>query len=144
MEIIKFEQFVNCMPTEIHRWVIEKKPRTLAEAAKLADEFAILYRPFKLDSNTAGAKFETTEHVSGGMASSGYPKGFKKVEHNVKVHKHFEEAPFCGYCRLRGHVVKDCRSLKRKQNRMFEHKPNSINLVENRAACAKSEGSSLA
>ena len=36
-EVMKLEQFVNCLPTEIHRWVIEKKPETLAEAAKLAD-----------------------------------------------------------------------------------------------------------
>src|ERR1043165_371424 len=39
LEVFKLEQFVNCLPVEIHRWIIDKKPSTLAQAAKLADEF---------------------------------------------------------------------------------------------------------
>ena len=50
IEVVKLEQFVNCLPTELHRWVIEKKPESLSEAAKLADEFAILYKPFKVET----------------------------------------------------------------------------------------------
>src|ERR1043165_753399 len=46
LEVFKLEQFVNCLPVEIHRWIIDKKPSTLAQAAKLADEFAVLYMPF--------------------------------------------------------------------------------------------------
>src|ERR1043165_2384496 len=45
LEVFKLEQFVNCLPVEIHRWIIDKKPSTLAQAAKLADEFAVLYMP---------------------------------------------------------------------------------------------------
>ena len=48
-EVVKLEQFVDCLPTEIHRWVVEKWPKLLVDAAKLADEYAVLYNPFKLD-----------------------------------------------------------------------------------------------
>lgn len=40
------KQFVTCLPVEVHRRIINKKPATLAETAKLADEFVILYKPF--------------------------------------------------------------------------------------------------
>src|SRR6218665_3101397 len=26
-EVMKLEQFTNCLPTEIHRWVVEKRPK---------------------------------------------------------------------------------------------------------------------
>ena len=31
-EMVKLEQFMNCLPTEIHRWVVEKRPKLLVEA----------------------------------------------------------------------------------------------------------------
>ena len=39
------------MPTELHtcRWVVEKRPKVLADAAKLTDEYDNLCKPFKFD-----------------------------------------------------------------------------------------------
>src|SRR6218665_4021786 len=48
-EVVKLEQFVNCLPLELHRWVVERKPKTVADAARLADEYAVLYKPFKME-----------------------------------------------------------------------------------------------
>src|SRR6218665_2063961 len=28
-EVVKLKQFTNCLPTEIHRWVVEKRPKIL-------------------------------------------------------------------------------------------------------------------
>ena len=47
-EAVKREQFTNCLLTELHRWVIEKHLKAVSEAARLADEYAMLYEPFKL------------------------------------------------------------------------------------------------
>ena len=46
-EVVKLEQFVNCLPLELHRWVVERKPKTVADAARLADEYAALYKPLR-------------------------------------------------------------------------------------------------
>ena len=44
-EVLNIEQFV-----ELHRWVIENAPKTLQYAAKFLDEFAVLYKPLKMDT----------------------------------------------------------------------------------------------
>src|SRR6218665_1738027 len=49
-ELFKLEQFVNCLPKDIHKCVLEKHPTSLMEAAKLADEYEVLTRPFKMDA----------------------------------------------------------------------------------------------
>jgi len=37
-EVIKLEQFYDRLHPELHSWLIDRKPKTLLEAAKLADE----------------------------------------------------------------------------------------------------------
>src|SRR6218665_693483 len=49
-ELFKLEQFVNCLPKDIHKNVLERHPTSLMEAAKLADEYEVLTRPFKMDA----------------------------------------------------------------------------------------------
>ena len=46
-QVLLIEQFVECLPMELHRSIIEKSPKTLFAAAKFADEFSILYKPLK-------------------------------------------------------------------------------------------------
>src|SRR6218665_649877 len=49
-ELFKLEQFVNCLPKDIHKCVLERHPTSLMEAARLADEYEVLTRPFKMDA----------------------------------------------------------------------------------------------
>ena len=37
-QVLLIEQFVKCLPKELHRWVIEKAPKTSFDAAKFANE----------------------------------------------------------------------------------------------------------
>ena len=48
-KVVKLEQFMNCLLTDLHSWVVEKRPKLLVDAAKLADEYAVLYKPFKVE-----------------------------------------------------------------------------------------------
>src|SRR6218665_3050945 len=76
-EVMKLEQFTNCLPTEIRRWVVEKRPKLLVDAAKLADEYAVLYKPFhaeqdnswKSDDRNYSDKPEKTFHKNGGRGT---------------------------------------------------------------------------
>ena len=38
-EIIKLEQFYERIHPDLHSWLLDKNPKTLTEAAKLADEY---------------------------------------------------------------------------------------------------------
>ena len=40
MEVVAVEQMLNSLPAEVRVWVRERKPRTVAEVGKLADDFA--------------------------------------------------------------------------------------------------------
>jgi len=33
-EVVKLEQFTNCLPNDLHRWVVEKRPKLSVGAAK--------------------------------------------------------------------------------------------------------------
>lgn len=48
-KVLLIEQFVQSLPVEFHSWVIEKAPKTLFDAAKFANEFAIVYKPLKVE-----------------------------------------------------------------------------------------------
>jgi len=48
------------LPTELYRWAVEKRPKPLGYAAKLADEYAVLYKPLKFDqANSPKSENET-------------------------------------------------------------------------------------
>lgn len=54
---------------DIHRWLTEKKPVTLASASRLADEFAVLYKPFKVES-FGESKYKTRVDVDASNRNS--------------------------------------------------------------------------
>src|SRR6218665_718866 len=91
-EVVRLEQFTNCLPTEIHRWVVEKRPKLLVDAAKLADEYAVLYKPFKAeqddcwksDDTNYAAKTNKSAHKNWGRGNS-HQQYHNKGNTNVKT-----------------------------------------------------------
>jgi len=67
-EVFKLERFVNCLPVEIHRWVVEKHPKTVVDASRLADEYSVLYKPFKMEQ----ASTQKLEHASVTLTERGH------------------------------------------------------------------------
>lgn len=43
LEVLKIEQFINCLPYQIKQWFLIKKPANLTEAARWADEYAVFH-----------------------------------------------------------------------------------------------------
>ena len=60
-QVLLTEQFMQCLPVKLHRWVIERSPETMSDSACFAAEFSILYKPLKVEkfggSNTQGNSF---------------------------------------------------------------------------------------
>src|SRR6218665_977648 len=111
-EVMKLEQFTNCLPTEIHRWVVEKRPKLLVDAAKLADEYAVLYKPFhaeqdsswKSDDRNYSDKTDKTFHRNGGRGTF-HQKYHHKGNHKtaVPVTKNWAQEVLCIRCGRGGH-----------------------------------------
>src|SRR5678816_2337272 len=148
VEVVKLEQFVNCLPTELHRWVIEKKPESLSEAAKLADEFAILYKPFKVET-FGGFRGENKVDLNMEKGNWGQYSNTPKFENKPwnsdwRAPKKASKTGFpkslgspasCAFCGGKNHVVSNCWQLKGRQEvngqRNFETNIKSVQLVGN-------------
>jgi len=70
-QVLLIEQFTQCLPVELHKWVIERSPKTVSDAARFADEFAILYKPLKVEK--FGSQITREIHLG--------------IEIRVKMHK---------------------------------------------------------
>src|SRR6218665_1381945 len=120
-EVMKLEHFTNCLPTEIHRWVVEKRPKLLVDATKLADEYAVLYKPFnaekdnswKSDDKNYADKTEKTFYKNWGRGNSHqkyHDKGNNNQKTAVPVRKNWAPEVLCIRCGLGGHTASLCRS----------------------------------
>ena len=49
-EIIKLEQFYERIHPDLHSWLLDKNPKTLTEAAKVADEYNAIRKTHMKDA----------------------------------------------------------------------------------------------
>ena len=76
-EAVQLEQFTAALATVVHRWVIDNKPANLTDAARIADEYAVFSKPFKVDTthNSAGSSFRSDTNVVKGNSSRNWKHG---------------------------------------------------------------------
>ena len=117
-EVFKLEQFVKCLPPELHRWLVDKKPLTLSAAAKLADEYAVLYKQVPMEA-TGGPKQDSFgwRRNSPQMVNSGFRK-FAPARDNSDTQSCGGQI-VCNYCKQVGHVISRCGKLRQKRERSF-------------------------
>src|SRR6218665_3161747 len=158
---MKLEQFTNCLPTEIHRWVVEKRPKPLVDAAKLADEYAVLYKPFhaeqdnswKSDDRNFSDKPEKIFHKNGDRGTfhqKYHHKGNNYHKTAVPVTKHWAQEVLCIRCGRGGHTASVCYAKKpfvhpqtQMQNTAFDAAAKPISLVtkhQNLQLCREDQG----
>ena len=115
-EVVKLEQFTNCLSTEIHRWVVEKRPKLLVDAARLADEYAVLYKPFhveqdnswKSDNKNYADNTEKTFHKNWSRGKSHqkyHHKGNNNQKTAVPLTKNWAPEIYCIRCGRGGHTA---------------------------------------
>ena len=80
MEMVAVEQMLNSLPAEMRVWVCEKKPKTVTEVGKLADDFAQARGP-----NGGGRRVPVGPRPDPGQRQQ------------------------CHNCGLVGHLARDCR-----------------------------------
>ena len=129
-ELILMEEFKNCLHNDIRTFLNDKKPESLSDAARLADNFLLTHK-----TSTTGMKSNLSFPIS--------PRGGNSNQFDVKrlpppgqfhgrylnkdfnpLNKTRNETPdfnrrrlpnkpvFCDYCKRRGHTKSECYSLK--------------------------------
>src|ERR1043165_2030263 len=132
-EVFKLEQFVNCLPVELHRWIVERKVSNLSEAARMADEYDLLYKPSK-KAFVGPVKFDRgwSNDPTYGKKNGGKFWGSPKNER--KYTGAFGNHVSCAYCRERTHSISQCENLKRRNSVMASGNYNAnVGLVDLRS-----------
>jgi len=152
-EVVKLEQFTNCLKTEIHRWVVEKRPKLSVDAAKLADEYAVLYKAlnaeqdysWKSDDKNYAAKTDKSFHKNWGRGNSHQKYHHKENSDQktaVPVTENWAPEVLCIRCGRCGHTASLCRSgwpnlhqNTQVQNTALDTVPKVIALVTKHLNC---------
>ena len=123
-DLMLVEEFKRCVKDDIKSYLDEKDASTLREAAKFADEYSLthkykfgshdrLYQPKKSGSKPYFA------HATDVRERSAYIKNkFSDTK------KEAPTGPICHYCKKPGHVLSECLTLRRKQEK--EASPNAL------------------
>ena len=124
-KLVKLEQFVDCMPTKLHRWVTEKRPKIFVDAAKLADEYAILYKPFKFDEASENKTFPAKTDKYGGCENSQQHFKAKGVITKPVIQNWTAPDVLCIRCDQGGHTASVCRSKWSNTHKLLEPEPHT-------------------
>ena len=153
-DLVQREQFLSNLDSDLRIWLIDQKPKTLSEAARLADQYVAVRkaeRPARgHDSNTKGHDYYTKGHgfkpksfgdsgrgnFNAGAQKNGSfhrdttgPEGNKSsyTSANSKANSTRTEKPnvFCYYCKNPGHILPNCPKRRQKH----ESKDTPVQLV---------------
>ena len=117
MEVVAVEQMLNSLPAEVRVWVRERKPRTVAEVGKLADDFAQARGQTKEGRSDEGRPVEEQKKecyrcgLVGHLARECRNRGpYTSVEQRTQVQTGKRESVKCYNCGQQGHIASRCPS----------------------------------
>ncbi len=129
-ELILIEEFKNCLSNDVRTFVNDQKPKTLSDAASLADNFSLTHKfsttagnrsnpSFSLRNNNLGAfdnkRLPPPRHLQGRYPGNDFGP-FNNKPRNETSESYRRQPPFkpivCDYCKQRGHTKSECYSFK--------------------------------
>ena len=123
-ELVLLEEFKSCLPERVVLYLNEQKVDTLAQAAVRADEFMLTHKSvFPSPSarrdpvgGKGGKKFSVLRNPlqSDSSGNSGSSESRERE---------------CFYCHEKGHLIKHCSALKRKEN-SSPAKPKTVGFIK--------------
>jgi len=140
-ELFKLEQFQQTVDSDLRIWLLEQKPTTLEQAAKLADQYVTLRRNVRVTPyRFSAAKRENSRPVHTSSVSDnkpnqvGYQSNVKRDDKSDVENKQVKERNSgpprvrCFYCHGFGHVISQC--TKRKENRSNNAQTTSSDVMK--------------
>ena len=129
-QLMLIEEFKRCVPDDIKTYLDEKTVSTLAEAATMADDYALTHKKKYPGSTLNKFQKKNTSDADTGVkpsySSSGKEKshdGPKSNNDNRNAQKDKSNSPTCNYCKKAGHIVSECWKLKNKNS---DSSPNAL------------------
>jgi len=142
-DVLKLEQFMSRLPQDLHNWLIDRAPKTLSDAARLADEYtavrkaqnednkwssfpgkqsAFSQKPTSPQVKTDSVALDSGEvkPVSGQGNTSRPPFSFSRNKYSNTT---------CNYCHRRGHIGSQCFMKQRADARAAESASEPVQFV---------------
>ena len=109
-QLILIEEFKRRIPFYMKTFIDEKQVENLQQAADLADEYFLTHGNFNQQRNQSCDKQYTADVSSRSDAFQQPVNSTKSIKSNNDT-----SAPFCNYCRRRGHLRSECFYLTERQ-----------------------------
>ena len=124
-QLLLIEEFKRCVHSDIKTHLDERKVDTLNEAAVMADDYSLTHKgSFVKNSNQSkfnSSKSGQSRNSTGSSPSSDKQKVTDKDQSDSKKGQRAgagsPSGPICNYCKKVGHVMSECYSLQRKEER---------------------------
>ena len=142
------EQFFLVIPDDLKLWLTDKDPKTLQNAAQLADQFVALHKSVRTssyDSNqttqdaTSASDKPATSVLSTDFSRSNFFKNGNKFTN--KSQNKFKGVT-CFYCKRKNHVISQCKLKKKhdaaKEINVAKVETSAVNYVEQQQSSSAS------
>ncbi|PJE77464.1 hypothetical protein CI610_03612 [invertebrate metagenome] len=141
-ELVLMEEFKKCVHNDVKSHLDEHKVDTLNQAAIMADDYSLTHKlSAKVNYNTPVSS--QASHVTASSINKSTKSGQvdKSVNQTNNVHQSTESpvrVMTCAYCKQKGHIMSDCWSLKKKEERKAKGvQPNACTAVIPKRKTAK-------
>ena len=102
-QLILIEEFKRRIPFHMKTFIDEKQVENLQQAADLADEYFLTHGNFNQQRNQSSDKQYTAKPSSGSDSFQQQVNSTQSMKSNSET-----SAPFCNYCKRRGHLRSEC------------------------------------
>ena len=102
-QLILIEEFKRRIPFHMKTFIDEKQVQNLQQAADLADEYFLTHGNFNQQRNQSSDKQYTANPSSGSDSFQQPVNSTQSMKSNSET-----SAPFCNYCKRRGHLRSEC------------------------------------
>jgi len=112
-ELFMIEQFQTSIDTDLRMWLLDQRPKTLVETAKLADQYTAVHRASRVDRKPHDGKPKQFVSQSGDKPPASAPPTSHTSQKSPESHRKATSFPgnkvFCYYCKKPGHILANCR-----------------------------------
>ena len=117
-QLILLEEFKSCLPSNIKTYVDEQMADSLQQAAVLADDYSLTHQG---TFSPSGGPHNKGTHSNRKLNSDESQSAGKGEDFQRSLRRGMSGGPVCNYCKRRGHVISECRTLEKQRNNPTGH-----------------------
>ena len=135
------EQFLHATPADMRIWLVDQKPKTVDDMARLSDQYVALQKSVQPCSQTSTtSNNDSVKTVAYAKQDNSKQTTYTKFRDNKKqsfrgfnrkpLQSNHESIPdsqtWCAYCKKNNHTIRECWKLKQKEKESTD-KSKSVN-----------------